>query len=309
MFPRSIELPGADGIRLHALVWSEDGTLLLFVHGFGNDAHVWDEIAPSVLPHYRTVALTLRGHGDSGRGAEPGLRPDTLVRDLEAAVEALGAERLVLVGHSLGGRVCMQFAGRNPGKLAGLVLVDVGPELDGRGTTRIRSETRSQGEAQGRGFTSPAEYLRVLERQYPAARPDTLARLAEHWLRRRDDGRYELKLDLRRLRASAEAAQEREARSEPQASEGGPPPADRSDGDGAGQEPPPDLWDCLRRTPCPTLVVRGAASDVLSQEIAERMVEDALPKGRLHVIPRASHSVMLDNPAAFTSALCSFVLG
>jgi pimeloyl-ACP methyl ester carboxylesterase len=199
---------------------------------------------------------------------------------LEAAVQALGARRLVLVGHSLGGRVSMRFAARNPDALAGLVLVDVGPELDTRGTTRIREETRMQSSDRRRGFASPAEYLRVLERQYPAARPETLARLAEHWLRRREDGRYELKLDLRRPGSAAAPAGARV-----------------------------DLWECLRKTTCKALVVRGAASDVLSQETAERMVEDGLPDARLCVIPRASHSVMLDNPDAFREALCDFVLG
>jgi pimeloyl-ACP methyl ester carboxylesterase len=280
--PAEIQLPGADGVSLHALVWSQEGTLLLLVHGFGNDAHVWDEVAPVLAPHYRTVAISLRGHGDSGRGPEPGLDAETLVRDLESAVRALGAPRLVLVGHSLGGRVAMRFATRNPDAMAGLVLVDSGPQHDSRGTARIREETRAQGAARPTGFASPAEYLRVLERQYPAARPDTLARLAEHWLRRREDGRYELKLDLRR------------------------PPRDAA---ASAPAPAVDLWDALRKTTCKALVVRGAASDVLSQETAERMVESALPDARLHVIPRASHSVMLDNPDAFREALCEFVLG
>jgi pimeloyl-ACP methyl ester carboxylesterase len=69
------------------------------------------------------------------------------------------------------------------------------------------------------------------------------------------------------------------------------------------------LWEALARIPCPTLVVRGAASDVLAAETADRMVEEVLPRGRLAVVPRASHSVMIDNPEGFAEAVSAFVLG
>ena len=70
-----------------------------------------------------------------------------------------------------------------------------------------------------------------------------------------------------------------------------------------------ELWSTLERTPCPTLLIRGAASDVLDPDTAERMVEEVLPHGRLELIPRAGHSVMLDNPKAFQEALLRFALG
>jgi pimeloyl-ACP methyl ester carboxylesterase len=55
-------------------------------------------------------------------------------------------------------------------------------------------------------------------------------------------------------------------------------------------------------------VVRGAASDVLSPDVAERMVE-VLPRGRLAVVARAGHSVMTDNPEGFAEAVAEFALG
>ena len=67
-------------------------------------------------------------------------------------------------------------------------------------------------------------------------------------------------------------------------------------------------WDALARIPCPTLVVRGAASDILSPDIADRMVEEVLPKGQLAVVPQAGHSVMTDNPDGFRKAVSAFVL-
>jgi pimeloyl-ACP methyl ester carboxylesterase len=111
--------------------------------------------------------------------------------------------------------------------------------------------------------------------------------MAQHGLRRREDGRLVPKLD----------------------------PALRGVGrPRAGSAvPEPDLvraqWDALARIPCPTLVVRGAASDVLSADVAERMAEEVLPKGALAVIARAGHSVMTDNPDGFRDAVLGFVLG
>ena len=66
----SRRVPGADGLELHLLEWSRDGVPFLLLHGFGNEAHIWDDLAPVMAPHYRTLALDLRGHGDSDRDAE-----------------------------------------------------------------------------------------------------------------------------------------------------------------------------------------------------------------------------------------------
>lgn len=296
MEPTSLRVPGSDGLSLHVLEWSREGTPLVFVHGFGNDAHIWDDAAPAVAEYYRTVAIDLRGHGDSDRDAARRYDYDFHVADLEAALEQLGIERLVLVGHSLGGRIGTLFAGRHPERMAGFVIVDSAPELDVRGTVRIRVDLQKQsGDGSGGGggpsFASEAEYRDALAHNYPAASRETLARMAHHGLRRRDDGRFEPKLDpgwfQGRVDASSDAAAMR-AREEALTRE---------------------MWDALAKLPCPTLVVRGAASDVLSADVADRMAEEVLQHGRLAVIPRAGHSVMVDNPEAFRAALTGFVLG
>ncbi len=284
MQPTTRRVPGHEGLEINVREWSTEGTPLVFVHGFSNDAHVWDDIAPVVAPQYRVLCLDLRGHGDSGRDPSAAYDADSMANDLECVFDALGIERLVLVGHSLGGRVAMRFAGRHPEKLAGLVIVDTGPEHDARGTTRISMDIR-QG---SHSFESIEEYERVLSRQYPVTPPNTLARLAKEWLRQREDGRYELKMDprLRGVGAteSPEAAAER------------------------GRAMSELLWKALARISCPTLVVRGAASDVLAPDTADRMVEETLARGRLAVVPQAGHSVMTDNPDGFREAVTSFVL-
>jgi pimeloyl-ACP methyl ester carboxylesterase len=278
-------VPGHAGIDLHLLEWSRDGVPLLLLHGFGNEAHIWDDFAPAVAPYYRTLALDHRGHGDSAWAADGRYEHEVLVDDVEAVTAALGIERLVLVGHSLGGRVATLFAGRHPERLAGLVLVDIGPEVDARGATRIVLDV---GSSRTPSFASIEEYAGALSLAYPAGRPDSLLRMARHGLRRRADGRYELKMDPA-LRGGAGASRDADAQVRSHASEQA-------------------QWEALRRVRCPALVVRGAASDILSAETAERMVEEALADARLAVVPRAGHSVMTDNPEGFEQALAGFLL-
>lgn len=286
MQPTSHRIAGADGLHLHVLEWSREGVPLVLVHGFGNDAHIWDDLAPTLAPYYRTLALDLRGHGDSDHDPEGRYDYPNHVSDLEAATSALGIDRLVLVGHSLGGRVSMLFAGRHPDRMAGLVIVDSGPEMDPRGTTRIRMEVSQRGDG---SFATPAEYEALLTHNYPAAGPEAITRMARSELRRRPDGRYERKLDPAFYAIRGEA--------------------DEASLEARERETTRQLWEALGRISCPSLVVRGAASDVLSADVAERMADEVLANGRLAVVPRAAHSVMTDNPGGLAEAVADFVLG
>jgi pimeloyl-ACP methyl ester carboxylesterase len=256
---------------------------MLLLHGFGNEAHIWDDFAPAVAPYYRTLALDHRGHGDSDWAPAGGYEVARMVDDVEAVTAHLGIDRLVVVGHSLGGRVATVFAGRHPERLAGLVLVDIGPDLDPRGITRIRMETESTRDPV---FDSVDAFARLLSLNYPAATPAAIQRMARHGVKRREDGRYVLKQDpaLRSGMLSSAELEERERLLRE------------------------EQWAALRRVSCPTLVVRGAASDVFSPETADRMADEVLARGRLAVIPRAGHSVMTDNPDGFRDAVCAFVL-
>jgi pimeloyl-ACP methyl ester carboxylesterase len=285
--PRSQRVPGADGLSLHLLEWSTQGVPLLFVHGFGNEGRIWDDFVPALAPHYGVRALDWRGHGDSDWHPDGAYDWDDHLADLRAVVDHFGWERFVLCGHSLGGRVSLLFAGECPERLAGLVIVDTGPEHDPRGQVRIRMDAEAQPDPT---FASFEEYEAVLAHQYVAALPAAIRRMARYGLKQRPDGRYQLKMDVKlrdfgRAQLSGDEQRQRdEALTE-------------------------RLWKACEAVSCPTLVVRGAASDILAPDIADKMVEEALPTGILAVIPRASHSVMTDNPDAFGKALCNFALG
>jgi esterase len=122
---------------------------------------------------------------------------------------------------------------------------------------------------------------------YPAAKPHALMRMAKHGLREGDDGRLELKIDPALRGVISQDA-----------------PSDLQ----ADVSSPEAQWEALGKITCPTLVVRGAASDILSPEIADKMVDEVLPNGRLAVVAQAGHSVMTDNPDGFRDAVNAFVL-
>ena len=284
MEPTSHRVTGGHDNALHVLEWSTEGVPMVLLHGHGNEAHLWDDFVPSVLEHYRVLAVDQRGHGDSDWDAEGRYHPDHMADDLEKVLAHFEIDRFVLVGFSMGGRVSMVFAERHPERLAGLVLVDIAPELDPRGIARIGNEMSEQ---RAPVFTSVEEYARMLSLNYPAGQPAAIQRMAKYGLKQREDGLYEMKMDpgLRSDRPDDEEAKKQE-----------------------------ELfiqrqWDALAKVPCPTLVVRGAASDILAPDTADRMVEDVLQNGILEVVPQAAHSVATDNPEGFERAVCSFVLG
>jgi pimeloyl-ACP methyl ester carboxylesterase len=92
------------------------------------------------------VALDQRGHGESEWSPEMDYGTESHARDVGAFVDALKLERFVLVGMSLGGVNGLAWAGRNSQRLAGLVVVDVGPEIRTEGVRKIAAFT-SEGHA------------------------------------------------------------------------------------------------------------------------------------------------------------------
>jgi pimeloyl-ACP methyl ester carboxylesterase len=291
MQPKQQKIQGADGLSLNLVEWSQEGVPMLLLHGYSNEAHIWDDFIPTVSSHYRVLALDLRGHGDSDWHPEAAYAYSNHVEDVEAIVATLGIERLVVIGHSLGGRIAMLYGGRNPEKLAGLVIVDSAPELDHRGTVRISMEAAQNSDP---SFGSVAEYEQKLVHLYPAATSASIRRMAIHGSKQREeDGRWILKMDTAFRQAVG----------------GGSEAADLEEIEKLHADAEESMWQALKKIPCPTLVVRGAASDILSAEVADRMADEVLAQGELAIVAQAGHSVMTDNPDAFNAAVTQFVLG
>lgn len=303
---RLVRVPGADGLSLAAWEYGGSGSLLLFVHGFGHDHHVWDELAPAFVGCFRVVALDLRGHGASDR--DPGFRYHhvSIGKDLGAALTALGAERAALVAHSTAGHAAIGFAARFAERVERLVLVDAGAELRASGGGGGRGERRVR-EGDG-SFASVDEYAADLARHHPDAPSERLARLARHWLARRDDGRFEPTLDPMFWRPRSPRP-EKPATEKPAAA--GSEAEKRSAGfdrKAWAEEGEAALWRDLAAIRCPVLVVRGAGSPMLSVTTVERMTREVLAHGRAVEIAGAGHVPMIDQPALLLAALGGFLL-
>jgi pimeloyl-ACP methyl ester carboxylesterase len=122
----------ANGLRLHYRRWSPPGTStaqedlppILLLHGLASASHIWDLVAPLLAASgYVVTALDQRGHGESDKPGS-GYDFDTIVADDGAAVKALDTARSVVVGHSWGASVALQFAVTYPDNVTSLVLVD-----------------------------------------------------------------------------------------------------------------------------------------------------------------------------------------
>jgi pimeloyl-ACP methyl ester carboxylesterase len=102
---------------------------ILFLHSLaGNSAH-WSSQIEHVRPTRRTVAVDLRGHGQSEPPRNGDYTVTGMMGDVEATMDTLKLQRVVLVGHSLGGGVALVYAGAHPERVVGLLLVD--PIADG----------------------------------------------------------------------------------------------------------------------------------------------------------------------------------
>ena len=244
---------------------------LFLLHGFGNEAHIWDRFAPLVGDRYHVFALDSRGHGDSEHAPEYG--DEHNVADFTAILAALGIQRLALVGFSMGGGTAMLFTRRNPERIERLVIVDRGPETDPRGRERM---ARAIGKART-SFPNRDEALAYIRLANPKRPEELVQKSLNHAFRPMQDGSYRLKQD-EKLRTGFGHH-------------------------GSGE----DLWAIAAAIECPTLIVRGGDSDILAQDVAERMAQ-VMPNAELVVVPNASHPVMMDNPPGFNRVTSEFLL-
>src|SRR5262249_17940469 len=129
-------------MRFHYLDWGTAGLPpIVFLHGGGLNAHTWDLVCASLKREHHCVALDQRGHGESEWLPQMDYATESHIGDLDAFVNLLSLERFVLVGMSLGGATAPPWAGRPSQRLAGLVLVDVGPETRAGGVRKIQAFT------------------------------------------------------------------------------------------------------------------------------------------------------------------------
>src|SRR5882762_8379102 len=113
----------ANGIRLHYLEWGGSGETILFLPGFNDTAHVYDNFAPVFTDHFHVIGLTRRGVGESDKPKD-GYDASTRVEDIRDFLDQLHIPRIILIGHSMAGDELTLFASRYPQRTIKVVYYD-----------------------------------------------------------------------------------------------------------------------------------------------------------------------------------------
>lgn len=237
------------------------------MHSLAAHGHWWDWTAPWLASRARVVALDFRGHGRSA--AAPSYAFDDYAADVVAVLDALGWGAAVLVGHSLGGYVGALTAARHPARVSALVAADVMTWW----TDELAARARAQAERASPRFGSRSE----AGTRFRLAPPDTrapgawLAHLGEAGAVERGPGHWSPAVDRRVF-----------------------------------LHPPIDPWPFLGAIRCPTLVLRGTESTLMSRDAAWRMAA-AIPVGVAAELAGASHHLILDDPRGFSRLVTAWL--
>jgi pimeloyl-ACP methyl ester carboxylesterase len=113
-----------DGIKIHSSSSGQGPKTVILVHGWTCDETTWSAQVPALSKDYRVITLDLPGHGRTGSPKDGNLSMDLLARAVEAVREESKADRVVLVGHSMGTAVVIRYASLYPRHTAAMVFVD-----------------------------------------------------------------------------------------------------------------------------------------------------------------------------------------
>jgi len=264
-----------NGLRLHYLDWGSGPRPILLLHGFTAHAHAWDVLAQALSTSYHVLALDQRGHGDSDWAPDGAYAIEDHLADIAGFVQALGLSRLAIIGHSMGGRNAIAYAACYPEIVERLVLVDSRPADDAGGADMVRHLLSLIPPE----IDSVEEVVPGLIQLFPRLSPEMARHLARYGFRELATGRlapkYDMAIGAQAHRAGYAAA---------------------------------DLWPFIQEVRCPTLIIRGAESPVLSREAALRMAR-AIPGSQPIEIEGAGHLVPQENPRAFELAVRRFLEG
>lgn len=264
-----------DGLRLHYRDYPGpmEKPVIVCLPGLTRNARDFDALATRLAGEWRVLAVEFRGRGESAYAKDAMTYvPLTYVQDVEALLTELAVPRVILLGTSLGGIVSMILASMDRERIAGVILNDIGPDIEPSGLERIRGYV---------GRTGPwptwLHAARWLSENNAFAYPnydlnDWLV-MAKRAFRLTSTGRIVADYDKKI--------------SEPFRLAGGE----------AGQ----DLWPVLTGMgTVPTLILHGELSDVLSEATAKAMVAK-LPNARYVNVPGVGHAPALDEPSALAA--------
>jgi pimeloyl-ACP methyl ester carboxylesterase len=184
-----------NGLDLAAWEWPGEGMPILLLHATGFHARCWRVVAQALAGRH-VIALDMPSHGASGNKPPP-YDWEHFGDDVHAAVDALGLGRLVGVGHSMGGHALVRAAAQQPGRYAGLLLIDpviVDPAIARRFAGAVPADQHPVARRRNR-WDSPQQMFEAFSVREPYSRwqPEVLHDYCRYGLvRNADDSAWEL---------------------------------------------------------------------------------------------------------------------
>ena len=261
--------------RFHLLEWGDPSLpTLLFLHGGNQSAHSWDLVSLHLADRFHIIAPDQRGHGDSEWARDADYSSHAMAADAHAILSHFNIDQPIVIGHSMGGMNTLRLALEQPDLLDRLVLVDVGPELSEAGAKTIRNFV-----VDNREFDDLEDFIQNVQKYDPYRSREHIERTVKYNLLERADGKYISKRDHGPRLATTQMQREQ---------------SDRF------------LRSAASAISQPTLVIRGADSNLFSPEAAQRFAE-ALPQGQLKTVSDSGHNVHGQNTSGFLAALIPFL--
>jgi pimeloyl-ACP methyl ester carboxylesterase len=263
---RSVQCASARGLhRIAYLEWGDprNRDVLVCVHGLTRSAHDFDELARSVASHFRIACPDLAGRGDSDRLSDPAFyNVPQYVADMVTLIARLDTESVNWLGTSVGGLIGMALAAQAGTPVKKLILNDVGPVISHAALERIGSYV---GNAPVFSSLEEAErYVRSISTPFGPHSDAQWRFLTENWVKKEADGRWRPRYDPRIAEPYRASMPEKDL----------------------------ELWSIYDAIRCPTLVIRGAQSDLLSRATTAEMTRRG-PKAKVIEIPGVGHAPTL----------------
>ena len=263
---------------LHRMAYAEWGEpdnqkVLICVHGLSRNGRDFDALAQALAADYRVICPDVVGRGRSDwlrDAANYGIAQ--YVTDMMLLIARLNVDSVAWLGTSMGGLIGMVLASLEGTPILRLLLNDVGPVIAAESIKRI-------GDYIGRtprldSWADAEQYIRRVSAPFGSLTDDQWRQLTESSVRQRADGGFELRFDAAGIAESFRRATK------------------------AGEI---DLWPIYEHIACPTLVVRGAESDLLSRETAQAMAGRG-PRPQLVEVPGVGHAPMFMDEAQIAIA-------
>ncbi|HTQ18876.1 alpha/beta hydrolase [Mycobacterium sp.] len=271
-----------DGVRIVAdRLGDPAARAVVFLHGGGQTRRSWGRAAAAVAEHgWQAITVDMRGHGESDWSSDGDYRVVSFAGDVQEVLRRLPRQP-VLVGASLGGFTSMLLAGElSPGIASAVVLVDIVPNMDPSGASRIH---RFMADRVASGFDSLDEVADMIAEYNPhRPRPSDLDGLRTN-LRRRGD-RWYWHWDPKFISGTSPF-----------------PPVEVTDTDRMHT-----AVESILRDGVPMLLVRGQVSDLVSQERADQFLS-RFPQVEFVDVRGAGHMVAGDRNDIFAQAVLDFL--